>query len=80
MFENVKPSVISPVRIILFSRRWRIVDQIVLEVIAYINKGSDYPVTYRDCLISDYTAMVMVRLHAVNKEDFKSHDFPASCP
>jgi len=78
--ENVKSSLISPVRIILFSVRWPIVDRKVLEVIVYINKGSHYPVTYRDCLISEYTAIVIVRLHPVNKEDFQSHDFPVSCP
>jgi len=80
VFENVKPSVISPVRIILFSLRWPIVDRNVLEVVVYINKGSYYPVTYRDCRISEHTAVVFISLHVVNKEDLQSHDFPVSCP
>lgn len=79
MFENVKPSIISPVRITLFYIRWPAVDRNVVEVKVYINKGSDYPVTYSDCLISEYTAMVILRLHTVNEEDIQSHDFPVSC-
>lgn len=80
MFENVKPLVILLTIIILFSLMWPIVGRNVLQVVLYMNKGSEYSVTYRDCLISEYTEMVIARLHTVNKEVFQSRDFPVTCP
>lgn len=54
MFENINPSVISPVAIILLPLRWLIIDRKVVETVAYIIKGSEYPLMYRNGLMSGY--------------------------